>query len=419
LAVTGLPVPGHTLGVEHHEVDRVAFTGAFAVAEDGQGVGVGHGTQPVGMGSLDRRGPHHPIGAPGGGDLAEVHPPVRPAHEIVGGTADDDRAIDPAMSGQPAEAGSGEELKAHHGRDRIAGKPEHRHLGASQDAEGEGFGRFDRHLHRAHAPGSQTLQRELHQITISHADPAADHQSIAVAGAASDRRGDHPHVVTDDPEVDRLASGHGHLGHQEVAVGVPDPGRAQGIGAVVELVPGGQHPDPGSGTHADPFASQAGQDPDVRRPDHRSRRQHLDARGDVLAGVPDVGAPRGWVLDDHRVPSGVEPGVLEHADGVGPGGNRRPGHDPDRFARLDPANLMDARHHHVGEHQPGRGITGAGGQVGETVDGRVVKGRDRDGGDDALGEHAADNVVDTQVLRRQREASVNHVPTGLVERDHR
>ena len=80
---------------------------------------------------------------------------------------------------------------------------------------------------------------------------------------------------------------------------------------------------------------------------------------------------------------------------------------------------MDAGHHHIGEHQPGRDLAGGGRPEGETVDRRVVEGRDRDGRDDALGQHAADGLVDTEVVWRQRVATVKYVPTGLVERDHR
>ena len=146
-----------------------------------------------------------------------------------------------------------------------------------------------------------------------------------------------------------------------------------------ELVAGGQHARPGAGARRDLGAADAGQHPEVGRAEHRAGGE------DRVAGAHVVAAPRTAVpaatssVSSTRVRAG-RAAPLDHDHGVGTGGHRRAGHDPDRLARADrPVGGRPAiTWPRPGAGPAGRaGAGGVGGPHGEAVHGRVGEGRHR------------------------------------------
>ena len=80
--------------------------------------------------------------------------------------------------------------------------------------------------------------------------------------------------------------------------------------------------------------AERGRQRDVLRPQPDPGPQHHLAGGDILAGKADVGA-RMLSRRQHDAASVVDPHVLLHEDGVGPGGQRRAGENPRGMARRE------------------------------------------------------------------------------------
>ena len=221
--------------------------------------------------------------------------------------------------------------------------------------------------------------------------------------------------------VDRLAAGLAHHAEQHRLVALADLTRLQRGTVVDELVAGGQHGHPGPPHHLDAPRADRGEHSRHGRGDQVAGPEQLRAGADVVAH-PTNRRPRLDGSSDPDASPAVEPlGVLHHHRGVGAGGHRCAGHDPDRLARTHcvlargtGGDLVDHVELHRRLARPGD----VGGAHGVAVDGAVrerghVLARDHGGS-----EHRPGGVAEGQLDGGQGRAPLEDVVAGVALGDH-
>ena len=204
-------------------------------------------------------------------------------------------------------------------------------------AEGQRLGRLDGHLPPVHL-ARMPVEHDLDVVEVAHAHPARGDDGVAAGqpvprgprtGWRPRRRGPVPRSTGTQPASPTRASSVGRL---ESRIW---PGRS-GAGPVDQLVAGGQHADPGRREHRHLLEPEAGQHAQMagrehgarpRTPSHRPAGRRPAAR---MWSPARRRPPRSATAARRRPPAD---GALHHHHRVGPGGDRRAGHDAHGLAR--------------------------------------------------------------------------------------
>jgi hypothetical protein len=160
--------------------------------------------------------------------------------------------------------------------------------------------------------------------------------------------------------------------------------------------------------------------PELGRAERRPGPQRDLAGGDVLTGVPQVGAGRGGAGDGDDVGGGV--GLLHRDDDVGPGGQRGAGHDPVHRARLQDRHVgatgRDVGGHRQPDRRPRARRADLGPAGGVPVHRRVAETGEGDPGGEVLGQHPPRGRGDRHVLDRQQPEEPGHHRLVFLDRAH-
>ena len=294
--------------------------------------------------------------------------------------------------GHPAQPGSGQDLVAHHRRDRVAGQTEHR--GGADPAEGKRLGRADGHLHPVH--GADPVQDHLDQVEVAHAHAAAGQHGVAAGRALREAPFDLGLVVGCDAEVHGREPVPAQQGHQGAPVGVADLAREQRPASFDQLIAGGEHADDGSRHHGHLFPAHTAQHADVAGTEHGAGGEDLLTGRHVLTSPPHVDARRG--RGGHPDLVALAAGGLDDGHGVGSLGERGARHDaqrlagPDRGAGRLPGGQGADHRQPGGLGRAGRGHVRGPHRV--AVHGRIGERRHVLGRGHRLGQHQPDGVTD-------------------------
>ena len=277
----------------------------------------------------------------------------------------------------------------------MPGRPKN---GVSRDPpDRERTSRLHRDLPEVDA--SDLPQHALDQVVVADRDAAGSEHDVRRAGGLEETLAEALADVGHDAEVERLGAGALDHAAERVAVRVVDLSRATRLARLHHLVSGGEQGDAGPTVYPQLGEAERRDETQVLRTQHGARLEHDRPGPDVLAAGSHVrsGVDRAKVDPVSRALAEL----LRH-DGVRPARHRRAGHDAERLARADAA-LVDRAggkvRHHANAHAAPRDEVRC--PDGVPVHGRVVSGRDVEGGPDFRGQDAPEPPRDRKGLLRR------------------
>ncbi len=297
------------------------------------------------------------------------------------------------MPHQLPERGPHVLLHADHGGDGVPRDAEDRL--AVEEPEAERAARLLLHLPED-LPRAEVDEDRLDEVVVADRDPAVRHDDVGGRPRLREGRRHGLARVGDAGNGNR----HGAEGERpgRTSCGCWSRGSARGPASSArrdELVARRQDRDPGARVDGDLGEADGGEDAERGGGEGEALREELLPLAEVLAGEADVRALLHRSGDPDAAP--FRGRRLDRDDAVGPGRERRAGHDPDRGAgahgapsrRFPPGGRRGRRGR---REMPGAAPAQSLGPNGVAVHRGVRERRDRLGGDDAVGEDEAEGV---------------------------